>query len=99
MFLPIALLLSLLPLAILSHPTTTTTSDDDGDHVSRIPTVKEAAVQARKLLRSEKIGTLATIFPSDNPRGLAGEPIGMMEYYADWYERSSFPPRCSYPAN
>ncbi|KAF1347861.1 pyridoxamine 5'-phosphate oxidase-domain-containing protein [Delphinella strobiligena] len=64
----------------------------------RIPTVHESAVQARRILRLENIGTLSTVFPSDSshpahtnemntrenrPEGLGGTPIGLMDYYAD----------------
>ncbi|GAB7355061.1 hypothetical protein MBLNU459_g5654t1 [Dothideomycetes sp. NU459] len=64
----------------------------------RIPTVHESAVQARRILRLEDIGTLSTVFPSDSasavwtdglvpfeqrPTGLGGSPIGLMDYYAD----------------
>jgi len=53
------------------------------------PTVKEAAVQARKLLRSETISTLSTVFPVGEKHGLAGQPIGLMEYYADCSENGN----------
>ncbi|KAG9861507.1 hypothetical protein KCV02_g24633, partial [Aureobasidium melanogenum] len=61
----------------------------------RIPTVHESAIQARRILRLENIGTLSTVFPSDSstnrdvvtleqrPSGLGGVPIGLMDYYAD----------------
>lgn len=64
----------------------------------RIPTVHESAVQARRILRLEDIGTLSTVFPSgsssnllgdgatlleNRPTGLGGSPIGLMDYYAD----------------
>ena len=57
----------------------------------RIPTVHESAVQARRILHLENIGTLSTVFPSENaiqpleqrPSGLGGVPIGLMDYYAD----------------
>ncbi|KAF1851821.1 uncharacterized protein K460DRAFT_362573 [Cucurbitaria berberidis CBS 394.84] len=52
-----------------------------------IPTVHESAVQARRILRLESIGTLATVFPSthateDRP-DVGGVPIGLMDYYGD----------------
>ena len=75
MHFPLQQFLLALPLAI-AHPC--------GD-ITSVPTVQEAAAQARRLLRSEKIGTLSTIFPSSDAHGLAGYPIGMMDYYADWY--------------
>jgi hypothetical protein len=57
----------------------------------RIPTVHESAVQARRILHLENIGTLSTVFPSEHaihpleqrPSGLGGVPIGLMDYYAD----------------
>ncbi|PUU83491.1 pyridoxamine 5'-phosphate oxidase-domain-containing protein [Tuber borchii] len=73
MHFPLQHFLLALPLAI-AHPCEDTTN---------IPTVQEAAVQARQLLRSEKIGTLSTVFPSSDARGLGGYPIGMTDYYAD----------------
>ena len=65
----------------------------------RIPTVHESAIQARRVLQLEDIGTLSTVFPADStsyssnhdafapfenrPSGLGGIPIGLMDYYAD----------------
>lgn len=61
----------------------------------RIPSVRESAIQARRILRLESIATLSTVFPSDSkvsdspeslerrPHGLGGAPIGLMDYYAD----------------
>jgi len=54
-----------------------------------IPTVHESAVQARRILRLESIGTLSTIFPSAphaterRPSDVAGAPVGLMDYYGD----------------
>ena len=63
-----------------------------------IPTVRESAVQARRILRLSDLGTLSTVFPSDSstsqstsgvetverrPHGLGGAPIGLMDYFAD----------------
>ena len=53
------------------------------------PTVEEAAVQARKLLRSETISTLSTVFSAGEKHGLEGQPIGLMEYYADCSENGN----------
>ncbi|KAF2017440.1 hypothetical protein BU24DRAFT_420488 [Aaosphaeria arxii CBS 175.79] len=55
------------------------------------PTVHESAVQARRILSLEKIGTLSTIFPQSNtphnaerrPHDVSGTPIGLMDYYSD----------------
>jgi hypothetical protein len=54
----------------------------------RIPTVHESAVQARRILRLENIGTLSTVFPSthsteNRPSEVGGMPIGLMDYYGD----------------
>jgi len=73
-------------------------SNDDSSSY-RIPTVHESAVQARRVLNLENIGTLSTVFPHDHssrgiandglsilenrPAGLGGTPIGLMDYYAD----------------
>ncbi|MCJ1239919.1 hypothetical protein MMC14_007917 [Varicellaria rhodocarpa] len=57
----------------------------------KIPSVHESAIQARRILHLSSIATLSTVFPShDNPPstyenrppGMAGAPIGLMEYYA-----------------
>ena len=62
-----------------------------------IPSVHESAVQARRVLHLENIGTLSTVFPSghssssgeglssleNRPSGLGGTPIGLMDYYSD----------------
>ncbi|KAF8540250.1 pyridoxamine 5'-phosphate oxidase-domain-containing protein [Trichophaea hybrida] len=50
------------------------------------PTVEQAAVQARKLLLSETITTLSTIYPYGERHGLEGQPVGLMDYYADCSE-------------
>jgi hypothetical protein len=75
---------------IFSNPSAEATSG------FRIPTVHESAIQARRILHLENIGTLSTVFPSDSstikhgyqsleqrPSGLGGVPIGLMDYYAD----------------
>lgn len=55
----------------------------------RIPTERESAAMARKILHLTTTGTLVTSFPSDAgklgraPPEIAGAPIGLMEYYAD----------------
>lgn len=59
----------------------------------RIPTVRESAVMARRMLRLEKYGTLSTIFPESSsrtpatleqrPASVGGSPLGLMEYFAD----------------
>lgn len=47
------------------------------------PTIEEAAVQARRLIRSESVATLSTIYQKGAPDGLEGLPIGLPDYYAD----------------
>lgn len=79
-------LLLLAPLAALAVPVEITLDDITSDSV---PTVKEAAVQARQLLRSESIATLSTVFPKGEPHGLDGQPIGLMDYYADCSENGN----------
>lgn len=57
----------------------------------RIPTVHESAIQARRILHLETIGTLSTIFPSasfpsiteNRPADVGGAPIGLMDYFGD----------------
>lgn len=54
----------------------------------KIPTSYESAVQARRILNLTPLGTLSTVFPSPStleqrPAGLAGIPIGLMDYFAD----------------
>ncbi|KAK9450494.1 pyridoxamine 5'-phosphate oxidase-domain-containing protein, partial [Limtongia smithiae] len=44
------------------------------------PSVDEAAVQARKLVRAESLADLDTVFQSGDK---AGSAIGLLEYYAD----------------
>ncbi|KAL8773472.1 MAG: hypothetical protein Q9209_001576 [Squamulea sp. 1 TL-2023] len=55
-----------------------------------VPTVKESAIQARRILNLSSIATLSTVFPQDQstpllenrPHDLDGAPIGLMDYYA-----------------
>ncbi|PVI06014.1 hypothetical protein DM02DRAFT_56756 [Periconia macrospinosa] len=54
----------------------------------KIPTVHESAVQARRVLNLETIGTLSTVFPSAHsaekrPQDVEGTPIGLMDYFGD----------------
>jgi hypothetical protein len=66
------------PRHIFSNPKST------GDF--NIPTVHESAVQARRILQLESIGTLSTVFPSTphslerRPEDVSGAPIGLMDY-------------------
>ncbi|KAJ4369060.1 hypothetical protein N0V83_006143 [Neocucurbitaria cava] len=65
-----------------------TNPDADNDVTYTIPTVHESAVQARRILRLESIGTLSTVFPSTHaveqrPADVGGAPIGLMDYFGD----------------
>lgn len=59
-------------------------------HLSRIPTIHESAIQARRILNLSSIATFSTIFPNtqhptpleNRPDDLAGAPIGLIDYYA-----------------
>lgn len=57
---------------------------------SSIPSIHESAIQARRILRLESIGTLSTVFPSNHattteqrPHDVSGAPIGLMDYFGD----------------
>lgn len=68
-------------------------NSDVDDEELRIPTVRESAAMARKIMHLTTVGDLVTVFPkqsnsdvdtSENrPADAAGSPIGLMEYYAD----------------
>jgi hypothetical protein len=57
------------------------------NHALSIPTVHESAVQARRILKLESIGTLSTVFPTtphateQRPSDVGGAPIGLMDYF------------------
>jgi hypothetical protein len=76
------------PSHLFSNPST------KDNHAFQIPTVHESAVQARRILRLESIGTLSTVFPTtphateQRPSNVGGAPIGLMDYYGDC-ERST----------
>jgi hypothetical protein len=74
--------LSLLPLT-LAIPNASPAPQIIDLSTASIPTVREAAAQARNLLQHETIATLSTIFPSGEPHGLEHQPIGLVDYYAD----------------
>ncbi|KAF2257294.1 hypothetical protein BU26DRAFT_513995 [Trematosphaeria pertusa] len=62
----------------------------------RIPTVHESAIQARRILHLETIGTLSTLFPSSTaqeqrPADVGGKPIGLMDYFGDCEPRTGNP--------
>ncbi|GAB0132458.1 hypothetical protein EsDP_00000893 [Epichloe bromicola] len=66
---------------------------DHSAKVAGIPTTYESAVMGRRILALTKLGTLSTIFPQASgqdvngqealPAGIAGQPIGLMDYVAD----------------
>jgi hypothetical protein len=76
-----------LPQHVFSNPKDTQTRGH------RIPTVRESAAMARKMLRLESLGTLSTTFPitkhdeanigENRPTSVEGLPFGLMEYFAD----------------
>lgn len=85
-------LLSLISLTSASHlPAPQRVFDNAESHHEKtynIPTVHESAVQARRILRLENIGTLSTVFPSSHateqrPNDVSGAPIGLMDYFGD----------------
>jgi hypothetical protein len=75
------------PQHVFSNPSEESTTN--GGY--RIPTVRESAAMARRMLRLEKLGTLSTVFPKadssstleNRPASVAGLPLGLMEYFAD----------------
>ncbi|KAF1997952.1 hypothetical protein P154DRAFT_409011, partial [Amniculicola lignicola CBS 123094] len=78
------------PQQLFSNPSTPLTP------TYRIPTVHESAIQARRILHLESIGTLSTIFPSthsteNRPGDVSGTPIGLMDYYGDCEPSSGNP--------
>ncbi|KAH7090549.1 pyridoxamine 5'-phosphate oxidase-domain-containing protein [Paraphoma chrysanthemicola] len=66
-----------------------TNPSKEDSHAYSIPTVHESAVQARRILRLESIGTLSTVFPTtphsteQRPLDVSGAPIGLMDYFGD----------------
>jgi hypothetical protein len=72
------------PQHLFTNPSTTNAS------TFKIPSIHESAIQARRILRLEAIGTLSTVFPHTNthtteqrPSTVAGAPIGLMDYFGD----------------
>ena len=68
----------------------------------KIPTVRESAAMARKILHLTTLGTLVTRFPESissndiemqdsRPSDVAGDGVGLMEYYADCDPHSGNP--------
>ncbi|KAL5528311.1 hypothetical protein ACEPAF_7447 [Sanghuangporus sanghuang] len=50
-------------------------------------TVEDAALLARRLVASQAVGVMATIFPANT--SLEGEPFALQEYYANCYSNGS----------
>lgn len=54
---------------------------------AKVPTKKEAALNARQLVHSNKFATISTTYPNSpdrrTPTGFEGSPIGLVDYYAD----------------
>ncbi|KAJ7681608.1 pyridoxamine 5'-phosphate oxidase-domain-containing protein [Mycena rosella] len=74
--------------SLLPQPQTIFVNPPAAD-VSRIPTVHESAVMARRILHLTGLGTLSTIFPAsptaqeDRPSDVGGTAIGLVDYIAD----------------
>ncbi|KAI9814715.1 MAG: hypothetical protein M1826_002161 [Phylliscum demangeonii] len=72
-------------------------SGADSEPERSIPTSRESAVLARRMLRLERIATLSTVFPSSASHpsqpgsDLGGSPIGLMDYYGDCEPASGNP--------
>ena len=83
-------LLALLPFTTSAIPSPQylfTNPSSQSPYSTRIPTVHESAIQARRILKLSSIATLSTIFPSTSgdgrrPQETDGNPIGLMDYYA-----------------
>ncbi|KAF1949237.1 hypothetical protein CC80DRAFT_497699 [Byssothecium circinans] len=72
----------------LNLPSFFSNPEPEHEGVFKIPTVHESAIQARRILHLENIGTLSTIFPSTHsaeqrPSDVGGTPIGLMDYFGD----------------
>jgi Pyridoxamine 5'-phosphate oxidase len=89
-----ALLLQLATASLTPSPQQVFSNPSDKSTINggyRIPTVRESAAMARRMLRLEKLGTLSTVFPKSDssstlenrPASVAGLPLGLMEYFAD----------------
>ncbi len=63
--------------------------DNSSSTIYSIPTIRESATQARRVLNLSNIATLSTVFPSSSPSSLENRPdnlggsaAGLMDYYA-----------------
>jgi hypothetical protein len=80
--------LSLASASKLPQPQHIFQNAEDAGSSYKIPTVHESAVQARRILNLESVGTLSTVFPSQHgserrPSDVSGTPIGLMDYFGD----------------
>jgi hypothetical protein len=79
------------PKHLFANPST------EDSHAVNIPTVHESAVQARRILQLESIGTLSTVFPTvphateQRPSDVGGAPIGLMDYFGNCEPHSGNP--------
>ncbi|KAK4181776.1 pyridoxamine 5'-phosphate oxidase-domain-containing protein [Triangularia setosa] len=73
---------TLLPLT--TAYTIPSTKDSNNAAANRIPTARESAILARRILTLTPLGTISTIFPSTSssrsPPGIEGKPHALMEY-------------------
>ncbi|KAK7204462.1 pyridoxamine 5'-phosphate oxidase-domain-containing protein [Myxozyma melibiosi] len=84
--LALALTASASPLSFLTNSAPEQVLSQPSQHTLTRPSVDEAAVQARKLIKSEAFADMNTVFQSGP---LAGSAIGLLEYYADCSEDGS----------
>ncbi|TGO52746.1 hypothetical protein BOTNAR_0315g00060 [Botryotinia narcissicola] len=79
---------SSIPIAI-SSPESVINNPSSAESTNRIPTSRESAILARRILHLTPLGTLSTIFPNSSstsenrPSNLQNIPIGLMDYIAD----------------
>ncbi|TEY84237.1 hypothetical protein BOTCAL_0018g00140 [Botryotinia calthae] len=79
---------SSIPIAI-SPPEYVIDNPFSSESTNRIPTSRESAILARRILHLTPLGTLSTIFPNSSstfenrPSNLQNIPIGLMDYIAD----------------
>jgi hypothetical protein len=88
----LSLLSQLTAASLIDNPQHVFSNPEDAQNKPhRIPTIRESAAMARKMLRLESLGTLSTSFPiskdpkmkENRPTSVEGMPLGLMEYFAD----------------
>ncbi|KAK6607621.1 hypothetical protein H4I96_03856 [Botrytis cinerea] len=73
----------------ISSPENIIDNPTSSESTFRIPTSRESAILARRILHLTPLGTLSTIFPNSSstlenrPSNLQNIPIGLMDYIAD----------------